>query len=73
MLYYCNTCNNYFETDGFEQCPHCFAVGDELEPIEDIPEAELTDSDIDDMYEQAVKMFRLSKNIDYEKFKTNKK
>ena len=54
MLYYCNTCNNYFETDGFEQCPHCFAVGDELELIEDMPEAELTDSDIDDMYERYV-------------------
>lgn len=32
-----------------------------------------SDYNIDDMYEQAVKMFRQSKLIDYEKFKINKK
>ena len=54
MMYYCLVCGEEFEVNGFEQCPHCMAVGDDLEAIEDMPEVELTDEDIDDMYERYI-------------------
>ena len=36
MKYYCNHCNNFFEADPAVTCPHCGAVGDELEECESI-------------------------------------
>lgn len=36
MKYYCNHCNNFFEADPAITCPHCGAVGDELEECESI-------------------------------------
>ena len=29
----CLYCGSEFEVNGFERCPHCGAVGDDLEPV----------------------------------------
>lgn len=33
MKIYCLVCNNEFEADALVTCPHCGAVGDDLEEI----------------------------------------
>lgn len=39
MKCYCLACNNDFETDVMTVCPCCGAVGDDLEPYEDVEES----------------------------------
>lgn len=61
MLVFCLVCNEYTEINGFEQCGHCGAVGDELIPCEydEIDEDgfdtyEPTEEDIEAMYQESL-------------------
>lgn len=46
MIIYCLVCNNEFEADVATRCPHCGAVGDDLEPCDE----ESTDEDLEAMF-----------------------
>lgn len=57
MTYYCLNCNDYFEADTLTACPHCGAVGDDIEDCTDLCETmdadewEPTEEDLEAMYE----------------------
>lgn len=36
MMYYCLNCNEFFEADVLTTCPHCKAVGDDIEECDDL-------------------------------------
>ena len=35
MRYFCLVCNEEFYSDGLIQCPHCHAVGDDIEEAQE--------------------------------------
>lgn len=57
MMYYCLNCNEFFEADILTACPHCGAVGDDIEECDDLCDTIEddrwipTDDDLEAMYE----------------------
>lgn len=43
--FYCYNCNNFFEAEVATACPHCHAVGDDIEEAEDEDEKYIDYSD----------------------------
>lgn len=69
MLYYCLNCNEYFKNELLTACPHCGAVGDDIEVIEGEDIALLdnewnpTDEELDAMHQDYIERNGISNRL----------
>ena len=58
----CLVCGEEFTLDGWNICPHCGAVGDDLEPIED-EEPIPTDEELEAMFANYNERYGISRPL----------